>query len=57
MNIELTKEEKNILRERFLKDYAKKKGWNHNNLSPNQMLEVISQKDYKSPKIDQLIQK
>ena len=45
----LTKEEISILRERFLNKYSKEKGWNPENLTTNQMLEIVSQKEYKTP--------
>ncbi len=47
--MKLTKAEINILREKFVNEYSKKKGWNANELSPKQLLEIISHKDYKSP--------
>jgi hypothetical protein len=37
------------LREKFLHEYARKKGWNPSNLSPNQMLEIVEQNGYKNP--------
>ena len=55
MNAELIKsnvlpvEEINLLREKFIVDYARKNGWNKDNLTPNQMLEIISHKNYKNP--------
>ena len=45
----LSKEDLNLLREKFVGDYAKKKGWNKENLSSTQMLEIVEQKEYKSP--------
>jgi hypothetical protein len=42
-------EEINMLREKFISDYARKNGWNKDNLTPNQMLEIISHKNYKTP--------
>jgi hypothetical protein len=38
-----------MLREKFLHEYSKNKGWNPNELSTNQMLEIVSQKQYKAP--------
>lgn len=38
-----------ILRERFIADYCKKKGWNPSNLSPNQLLEIVNTKEYLNP--------
>lgn len=45
----LTKEEMDLLREKFVNEYSKQKGWNPKELSTNQMLEVVAQKGYKSP--------
>ncbi len=45
----LSKQEKIILKEKFIREYCKRKGWNVNNLTSNQMLEIISQSKYKSP--------
>jgi hypothetical protein len=47
----LSKEDLNLLREKFVGDYAKKKGWNKNSLSSTQMLEIVEQKEYKNPGI------
>lgn len=47
----LTKKEVNFLREKFVIKYAKNKGWNLENLSTSQMMEIISKDDYKFPKI------
>jgi hypothetical protein len=43
------KTEVDLLREKFVSEYSKKKGWNPNELSTSQMLEIVSQKEYKSP--------
>jgi hypothetical protein len=48
-NSSLSQEEINMLREKFLHEYSRNKGWNPNELSTNQMLEIVSQKQYKSP--------
>lgn len=45
----VTKEELNSLRELFIQDYSKKKGWNSNNLTTEQLLEIVSDKNYKNP--------
>jgi hypothetical protein len=45
----MSEEELNMLREKFLNEYAKTKGWNPKRLSTNQMLEISSQKEYKTP--------
>ena len=47
----LSKEELNHLREKFVVEYAKKKGWDKNNLSTTQMMEIVEQKQYKNPLI------
>jgi hypothetical protein len=44
-----TKQEVSILKEKFLVEYCKKMGWNHNELSTSQMLFITQQKDYISP--------
>jgi len=38
-----------VLREKFIADYSKKKGWNPTNLTPKQLLEIVEQNGYKSP--------
>ena len=48
-NSSLSQEEINMLREKFLHEYSKNKGWNPNELSTNQMLEIVSQKQYTAP--------
>jgi len=45
----ISKEDINMLREKFINEYSRKKGWDKNNLTPNQLLEIVEQKDYKSP--------
>lgn len=45
----LSKEEVDLLREKFVVEYSKKKGWNHKELTTNQMLEIVSQRSFKSP--------
>lgn len=45
----LSKDELNLLREKFVSEYAKKKGWNKESLSSAQMLEIVEQKEYKNP--------
>jgi hypothetical protein len=50
-NIGLSLEETTLLRERFIVDYSKQKGWNHKELSTQQMLEIVNQKGYKTPGI------
>lgn len=48
-NKQLPEEDLNFLREKFVSDYSRKKGWDLNNLSTTQMLEIVDQKEYKSP--------
>jgi hypothetical protein len=48
-NSKLSKEDENMLREKFVMDYARKKGWDKENLTPTQMLEIAQQNGYKNP--------
>ena len=50
-NEALPKDETILLREKFISEYSKKKGWNPRELSTNQMLEIVGQVGYKSPGI------
>jgi len=50
-NEALPKDEALLLREKFISEYSKKKGWNPKELSTNQMLEIVSQREYKTPGI------
>ena len=45
----LTEEEQLLLREMFISEYAKKKGWNPKDLTSTQMLEIATQREYKNP--------
>lgn len=45
----LGKDDIQMLREKFMAEYARKKGWNVSSLTPNQMLEIVEQPAYKSP--------
>jgi hypothetical protein len=47
----LSTDDVNMLREKFISEYARKKGWDKTNLSPNQLLEIVEQKGYKNPGI------
>ena len=38
-----------LLREKFINEYSKKKGWNPKELSTSQMLEITTQRAYKTP--------
>jgi len=42
------KEDIKIIRERFISIYCKKKGWDQNNLSPSQLIEIVQKKEFKS---------
>ena len=37
------------MRQKFVNDYARKKGWDKTNLTPTQMLEIVQQGGYKNP--------
>lgn len=50
-NQPLSKEEVSLLREKFITEYSKKKGWDPKELSTTQMLEIATQKEYKTPGI------
>lgn len=45
----LSKDEIILLREKFISEYSKKKGWDPKSLTTNQMLEIATQKEYKNP--------
>lgn len=45
----LTNNEINMLREQFKVKYSKMKGWDPNNLTTEQLIELTSHKDWKSP--------
>ena len=48
-NSKISKEDENYLREKFVNEYARKKGWDNQNLTPTQMLEIVQQSGYKNP--------
>jgi hypothetical protein len=48
-NTGLSSEETTLLREKFIIGYSKEKGWNHKELTTQQMLEIANQKQYKTP--------
>jgi hypothetical protein len=50
-NEPINQDEAILLREKFINEYSKKKGWNSKELSTTQMLEIVSQKEYKTPGI------
>jgi hypothetical protein len=42
-------EDVTLLREKFINEYSRKKGWNPKELTTNQMLEITSQREFKTP--------
>jgi hypothetical protein len=48
-NEPISNDETILLREKFINEYAKKKGWNSKELTTTQMLEITTQPGYKSP--------
>jgi hypothetical protein len=47
----LSEDEVLLLREKFIHEYSKRKGWNPKELTSTQMLEIATQKEYKNPGI------
>ncbi len=47
----LSQDDTILLREKFITDYSKKKGWNPKELTTTQMLGIATQPGYKSPGI------
>lgn len=45
----LSDEEITLLREKFIVEYSKTKGWNPKELTTTQMLEIATQKGYQHP--------
>lgn len=45
----LSSEEITLLREKFITEYSKKKGWDPKELNVTQMLEITTQSGYKTP--------
>ena len=50
-NEAIPSEDVTLLRERFINEYSRKKGWNPKELTTNQMLEITSQREFKTPGI------
>lgn len=50
-NNPISSEDITLLREKFINEYSKKKGWNPKELSTTQMLEITTQREFKSPGI------
>lgn len=44
-----TKMDVSALREAFIQSYSREKGWDAKNLTHEQLLEITSQKGYKTP--------
>lgn len=40
-----------VLREKFLINYCKEKGWNHKDLTTGQMLIITNKPEYKNPQL------
>lgn len=47
--IKLSKEDENFLREKFISEYSKNKGWDKENLTSTQLFEITQQSGYKNP--------
>jgi hypothetical protein len=45
----LSDKEVTMLREKFISEYSKDKGWNSKELTTHQMLEIATCKEYKNP--------
>jgi hypothetical protein len=45
----LSKSELENLREQFITSYSTNKGWDKNSLTTEQLLEIVSNSDYKNP--------
>jgi len=45
----LPADDQKLLKERFISEYARKKGWDKTNLSPDQLMEIVQQKGFKNP--------
>jgi hypothetical protein len=48
-NEAIPSEDVTLLREKFINEYSKKRGWNPKELTTNQMLEITSQREFKTP--------
>ena len=47
----LSKDDMTMLREKFITEYARKKGWDKNRLTTEQLLEIVQNNGYKNPGI------
>ena len=50
-NNTISSDEITLLREKFISEYSRKKGWNPKELSTTQMLEITTQREFKTPGI------
>lgn len=50
-NNPISSDEITLLREKFISEYSRKKGWNPKELSTTQMLEITTQREFKTPGI------
>jgi hypothetical protein len=50
-NNPISSDETTLLREKFISEYSRKKGWNPKELSTTQMLEITTQREFKTPGI------
>jgi hypothetical protein len=47
----MNKEELTILREKFIVEFSKSRGWNPQELTSTQMIEIVTQQEYKTPRL------
>lgn len=47
----ISEEDIKILREKYIAKYSRKKGWDANNLTHTQLLEIVQSNEYKNPGI------
>jgi hypothetical protein len=45
----LSEKETKMIREKFKHSYAKSKGWNPNDLTTEQLIEITQQKEWRNP--------
>ena len=50
-NNPISSDDTTLLREKFIGEYSRKKGWNPKELSTTQMLEITTQREFKTPGI------
>jgi hypothetical protein len=50
-NNPISADDTTLLREKFINEYSRKKGWNPKELSTTQMLEITTQREFKTPGI------